>query len=206
MRVFIFILLGFSQLSFGDTKIPGQLSISLGSISANYAEKADQLTTTDGTTAAATTPFAGTASSMPISLMYEYFPNLKRSYFAKATGPLLGSTPDRYFSGNIGLNFYFGKVATMAIVSDSNFEMKLIPKLRYYVGPSMGMGYLIYNTKSAIKNDLLLELGGQAGVVYTMNPSWAVRGELGASRGVGALVSATVIKILMGVSFNISNQ
>jgi hypothetical protein len=205
MRIIYLLLVIFSQASFGDTKIPGQLSISLGSISANYAENADQLTTTDGTTATTSSPFSGTASAMPISLMYEYFPNLKRSYFAKATGPLLGSTPDRYFSGSIGANFYFGKVASMAIVTDSNFEMKLIPKLRYYVGPAIGMGYIIYNTKSAIKNDLLLELGGQAGVVYTMNPTWALRGELGASRGVGALVSATVIKILMGVSYNVGN-
>ena len=91
----------------------------------------------------------------------------------------------------------------MTVISDTNFEMKLIPKLRYYAGPSVGFGYIVYNTKSAIKNDLLFELGGQAGVIYTLNPVWALRAELGASRGIGALVSSTIIKILLGASYTI---
>jgi hypothetical protein len=205
MKLLLCFLLTFSQVIWADSKIPGQLTFAIGSISANYSENPDQLKSTDGTTSTTTTPYAGTASAMPIALTYEYFPNLSRAYFGKIAGPLMASSPDRYFSATGGVNFYFGKVASLAVVSDMNFEMKLIPKLRYYAGPAIGVGYLVYNTKSATKNDLLFELGGQGGVIYTINPKWAFRGELGAARGIGVLVSATVIKILLGATYNLGN-
>lgn len=205
MRIVIYILLSFSQVLWADSKIPGQLSFAIGSISANFSENPDKLVATGSTTAATTVAYAGTASAMPISMSYEYFPNLSRAYFGKIVGPLMASTPDRYFSATGGINFYFGKIASTAVVSDLNFQMKLIPKLRYYAGPSIGVGYLVYTTKSAIKNDLLFELGGQGGVIYTLNPKWALRAELGAARGIGALVSATAIKILLGTSYNLGN-
>ena len=198
-------MITFSRVILADSKIPGQLSFAIGSISANFTENPDQLKSTDGTTSTTTTPYAGTASSMPIAMTFEYFPNLSRAYFGKIAGPLLASTPDRYFSATGGVNFYFGKVASTAVVSDMNFEMKLIPKLRYYAVPAIGVGYLVYNTKSATKNDLLFEIGGQGGVIYTLNPKWALRAELGAARGIGVLVSSTVIKILLGTSFNLGN-
>ena len=205
MKVVFFVLALFSQVIWADSKIPGQLTFALGSISANYAENPDQLKSTDGTASATSTPYASTASAMPFAVTYEYFPNLSKAYFGKVVGPLMASTPDRYFSATTGVNFYFGKVASTAIVRDMNFEMKLIPKLRYYAGPAVGIGYLVYNTKSATKNDLLFEIGGQGGVIYTLNPKWAVRAELGAARGIGVLVSSTVIKILLGTSYNLGN-
>lgn len=205
MKLVCLIVAFIAQVSFADSKIPGQFSFSIGSISANYAENPDKLTATDGTTAAATVPYSGTASAMPFALTYEYFPNLTRAYSLKIIGPFMATSKDKYYSGTFGLNFYFGKVATMAVVSDTNFEMKLIPKLRYYAGPSIGMGYLVYSTKSAIKNDILFEIGGQGGVIYTLGPAWSLKGELGAARGIGALVSSTIIKILLGASYNIGN-
>lgn len=203
MKNLFLISIFFCQVLIADSKIPGQFTFSIGSISANYSENPDNLTASDGTTASATAAYSGTASAMPIAVTYEYFPNLQRAYFAKAMGPLLASTPDRYYSATFGINFYFGKVASMAVVRDTNFEMKLIPKLRYYAGPALGVGYLVYNTKSAIKNDLLFELGGQAGILYTINPAWSLSAEVGGARGIGALVSATIIKILLGASYNL---
>ena len=204
MKFFIIILFFFSPSIFADSKIPGQFSFSIGSISANYAESATQSSTTGtSSTATTTTPFSGTASSMPFAIGYEYFPNLQRAYFARVSGPLLGSTPDRYYSGTGGINFYFGKVASLAVVSDTTFEMKIIPKIRYYAGPSAGIGYIVYHTPDAIKNDLMFELGGQAGMLYTLNQKWSLRAEAGGARGIGALVSATIIKILIGASYNL---
>jgi hypothetical protein len=188
-----------------SSSIPGVISFSIGSISANLTENTDSLVSTDGTTGATTAPYTGTASSIPLDIMYEYFPSIKRSYFVRGAGPLLASTPDRYFSALTGVNFYFGNVATNAVVKDFNFEMKLIPKLRYYAGPEIGIGYIVYNTKSAIKNDTLFEIGGQGGLVYTIKPKWGMRAELGVSRAKGVLISSTIIKILLGTTYNLGN-
>lgn len=204
MKVYLLFAVFFSQVCFADSKIPGQFTFAIGSISVNFSENPDQLKSSDATTTTtASTPYAGTASAMPIAITYEYFPNLQRAYFIKVVGPLMASTPDRYYSSTGGINFYFGKVASSALVSDMNFEMKLIPKLRYYAGPTIGLGYLVYNTKSATKNDTMFEIGGQAGVIYSLGPKWALRAELGAARGIGVLVSSTIIKILLGTSYTL---
>lgn len=202
---FIFFFVAIGNLAKADSSIPGVFSFSIGSISASLSENPDKLVSTDGTSSSATTPYTGTASSMPLDIMYEYFSNLKRSYFFRGSGPILASTPDRYYAGSAGINFYFGQVGTNAVVKDFNFEMKIVPKLRYYAGPAIGIGYLVYNTKSATKNDTMLELGGQGGVVYTLNRKWGLRAELGLSRATGVLISSTIIKILIGTTFNLGN-
>jgi hypothetical protein len=198
-------LLAQANSAFTESTIPSVVSFSIGSISASLAENPDTLTSTDGTATTTEEPYTGKASSMPLDIMYEFFPNLKRSYFLRGSGPLLASTPDRYFSGLAGVNFYFGHVGTNAVVKDFNFEMKLIPRLRYYVGPTIGVGYLVYNTKSATKNDTMLEVGGQAGVVYTIKPKWGLRAEIGGARATGVLISSTIIKILIGTTYNLGN-
>ena len=184
--------------------IPAQLNIHIGTISANYTENEDTLKSTDSTTTTTKSEsYAGTASSMPLAIAYEYFPGLSKSYFVRAAGPIMGSTPDRYYSISGGMNFYFGQIASQAIIKDTNFEMKVLPKFRYYAGPALGAGYLLYNTKSATKNDLLFEIGGQGGVLYTLNPKWSLAAEVGAARAIGSLTSATVIKILIGTSYTL---
>lgn len=194
----------FSFNSFANSSIPSQLNFHIGSISTNYAESESTLKATDGTTSATKeTPYTGTASSMPLAISYEYFPGLSRSYFGRVSGPIMGSTPDRYYSGSMGINFYFGQFAANAIIKDTNFEMKVLPKFRYYAGPAVGLGYLVYNTKSATKNDILFELGGQGGVLYSYNAKWALSGELGVARSIGSLTSATIIKILIGTSYSL---
>lgn len=200
---FIFCSLICMQVN-ANSSIPSQLNIHIGSISTNYAENEDTLKASDGsTTATKTAPYTGTASSMPFAIAYEYFPSLTKSYFFRAAGPVMGSTPDRYYSGSVGMNFYFGQIASQTIVKDLNFEMKVMPKFRYYAGPALGLGYLVYNTKSATKTDILFELGGQGGVLYSLGPKWAISAELGAARAIGSLTSATVIKILIGTSYTL---
>lgn len=198
---FCLVLVIFSY-AHGETQIPSQISFSLGSISGGFTENPDNLTSTDGTKSK-TTPYSGSASSMPLDMNFEYFPNLKRSYFVEASAPIVGATPDRYYSLSGGANFYFTQLGAETKVRDFNFEMKIVPKLRYYLGPGLGVGYFIYNTKSATKSDLLFEVGGKGGVIYTMNPKWGIKAELGATRAIGTLVSATVVKILFGTTYNL---
>jgi hypothetical protein len=187
-----------------SSSIPSQLNFHIGSISATYTENQDTLKASDGTTSTTEkAPYAGTASSMPFAISYEYFPGLSKSYFGRVSGPVMGSTPDRYYSASLGMNFYFGQIGSQAVIKDSGFEMKVLPKFRYYAGPAIGIGYLVYNTKSATKNDMLFEIGAQGGVLYSLNPKWALSAELGGARAIGSLTSATVIKILIGTSYSL---
>ncbi|MBY0414953.1 MAG: hypothetical protein K2Q18_12355 [Bdellovibrionales bacterium] len=199
-RLFLTIFLLFSFNVFADTKIPSQLSFCIGSFSGSFSENEDNLKSTDGTSSSKAAPYSGTATSMPLEIGFEYFPNLKRSYFIKGSGPLVGSTPDRYFSVTSGVNFYFAQIGSEAKVSDFNFEMKIVPKFRYYAGPSVGIGYLVYNTTSATKNDLLFEIGLQGGVAYALSSKWGLKAEVGAARAIGVLVSSTIIKITLGIT------
>ena len=187
-----------------SSSIPSLLNFHIGSIAINYNENPDSLQATDNTTGTnESTPFSGTSSSLPFVMSYEYFPGLTKSYFGRVAGPIMGTTPDRYYSASIGVNFYFGQIAAKTVIKDTNYEMLVLPKFRYYAGPAIGLGYLVYNTKSSIKNDILFELGGQAGVLYSLNPKWALSGEIGGARAIGSLTSATVIKILIGTSYTL---
>lgn len=184
--------------------MPAQISFSIGSISTNYTEQESQIKPTDGTTTEKTAAASGTAASMPLDVEFEYFSNLKRSYFVRGGGPVMASTPDRNFYLTFGANFYFSSVGSPVYVSDQRMEIKMAPKFRYYAGPHLGAAYLVYNTKSATKNDVIVELGGQGGVIYSLSPKWGLRAEANLSRGIGALVSSMTMKILLGGTYNLN--
>lgn len=196
-------LLGMTN-SYASSTSPSVINIQIGTISTNYNENKDNLKPSDSSNTNKTSPYTGSASSMPLSISYEYFSNLNRAYFGRISGPIMGSTPDRYYSLAGGINFYFGHFGSKAIINDVGFKMKIQPKLRYYVGPHLGAGYLVFNTKSATKADVLFELGAQAGIHYALNEKWSLTSELGYSRAVGALTSANVMKILIGTSFSVN--
>ena len=201
----IFLILVFNSLyGYADTKVPGQLTVSIGSVSTNFSESQSKIQSTDGNSAAATQPYSGTASSMPIDVNFEYFTSLRKSYFVAAGGPVMASTPDRFFYTEFGMNFYLSALGAPTYVSDQKVEIRLAPKFRYYIGPMLGVSYLVYNTKSAIKNDVIVDLGGQAGVIYSVNSKWGLRAEGNFSRGIGALLSSMTMKIIVGTSFNLN--
>lgn len=190
---------------YADGKIAGQLSFSIGSISTSYTESESKIKATNTTTTGTSTKASsGTVASMPLDVQFEYFSTLKRSVFARAGGPVMASTPGRYFYISTGMNFYFSSIGSPTYVSDQRVEMKLAPKFRYYAGPMIGASYLVYNTKSEIKNDVIVELGGQAGVIYSLNPKWGLRAEANISRGIGALLSSMTMKILLGTTYNLN--
>jgi len=204
LAVFVALLLVTSNFSYADDKLPAQFSFSIGSISTTYTEQQSQIKPTDGTTTTTSTPYSGTAASMPLDVEFEYFTTLKRSYFIRAGGPVMASTPDRNFYLTSGVNFYFSSVGSPLYVSDQRMEIKIAPKFRYYAGPHLGASYLVYNTKSATKNDVIVELGGQGGVIYSLSPKWGLRAEANLSRGIGALVSSMTMKILLGGTYNLN--
>ena len=204
MRLVILILVALiCKPVYSGTKIPAQINFSIGSVSVAFSENPSNLKSTDGTTSSTSTPYSGSTTAIPLEFGYEHFTNLKRSYQFKAAGPLMGSNPGRYFNAVAAANFYFSQIGSEATVSDYNFELKIKPKLRYYAGPVLGVGYLVYDTQSATKTDVLFEIGGQGGILYSIGPVWGLKAEVGFSRAVGVLVSASVIKILLGTTYTL---
>lgn len=200
-NVAVFILIFISQSTFGETKIPPQLSISTGSYSATFSENPDELKSTDGTNTTTSTPYSGTTTSLPLEFTYEMFSSLTKSYAIKASAPLVANATGRYFNLSGAMNFYFNSLASDVKVSDFNFQLSLKPKFRYYAAPSLGLAYLVYNTKSATKTDILFEIGGNVGTVYAISSRWGAKAEIGFARALGVLVSATVIKISLGTTY-----
>lgn len=187
-------------------KIPAQLTFSLGSISTNYAESESNLESTDGSGSTTQEAYSNTASSMPIEVGFEYYSSLKRSYFFKAGGPFMGSTPDRFFFGNTGINFYFSQIGSPILLQDEKLKISIQPKFRYYAGPQIGAAYLVYNTKSQTKNDIIVEVGGQAGAIYSINQKWGLRAQGEFTKGTGAIVGTTTIKVLLGATYNLNSD
>lgn len=213
-KIFLIILMGVSitLLSPNDSRgedvqsIPSVITFNTGMILSNFAENEDKLVTTDGSAGNAATAYSGSASIIPIDIMYENFNSLNTSWFVRAMGPLMSSTDNSYFSVGGGLNYYIGPIGSKAVFKGKKMELKIEPKLAYYFGGDLGVGYLVYNTVSEKKGDALLEIGGHGGIIYPLNPKWGLRGELGLTRSIGTLVSATQIKVLIGVTLSLGTK
>jgi hypothetical protein len=183
--------------------IPSVITFNTGMVISNFAESEDNLVTTDGSAGNTVPAYSGSASLIPIDIMYENFTSLNTSWFVRAMGPLISSTENNYFSVGGGLNYYIGPIGSKAVFKGKKMQLKIEPKLAYYFGGDLGVGYLIYNTISEKKGDALLEIGGHGGIIYPINEKWGMRGEVGLTRSIGTLVSATQIKALVGLTLNL---
>ncbi len=188
----------FSSLAFAGFDNQ-QMSFMLGSVTTSYAESSSNLQTDDADNIIP--PSSGSASALPLDVVWEYYSSPKRSYFLRATVPLLSTSSDRYFFGGGGLNFYFKSISSKASYRDATVDLKFIPQWRYYWGLDAGMGFLVYNTGSQKKSDLIAELGGHLGILYSINSSWGAKVEAGYSMGNGVNTSTNNIKVLLGASY-----
>lgn len=171
-----------------------QLTFSTGSIATNYTEKAS------GLDDSSEDPAAGSASALPVDLSYEFTINNKISWFIRGIGPLLANTPDSYFFGGAGVNFYFMSLSSTALFKDVDIELVVRPKWRYYWGLNSGVGNLVYRTETKKKNDTILEIGAHAGAIFTINKEWGVKAEGSFNRGTGSLTEVSTIKVLLGAT------
>lgn len=203
VRSLLLLMLLISTQSFADSPFPNQISFLTGNIGISYAESESPLVPTDGTPATESSAYSNSATAMPLVVEYEHFASLKRSYFINGAGPLVASTPDRVFSISSGVNFYLNEAGTIVNLSSEKVSYFSAPKFRYYIGPALGATYLVYNTLSQTKNDIIFNLGGHIGGIYTYNPKWGFKGELDFFKGTGALVITTTIQILIGVTYSL---
>lgn len=206
--IFIFCFALFPQVSKADISdsMSKMLTFNVGMINTSFTENPDTLETTDGSIGNDTPAESGSGSSIGLDIMYEKFFTMQLSYFGRFGGTVMGSTSDRYYSLNGGVNYYFDPIGTSAQISGPTAEISIAPAFRYYAGGHLGGAYLVYNTPSKTKGDFLVDLGAQAGAIYAYSEKISLRGELVFSRSLGTLVSSTEMKIFAGVVYLLGNK
>jgi hypothetical protein len=196
--IFSFIvILGLISTSFAGEVIDKEISYNIGLVNASYAEAQSTLTGKNVTEAA-----SGSVSSISGQISYKFAPGLERSYYFSGTFPLLPSPTGSYFGAHFGAEFYFGSSSGSKVnFSHSGTSIKLKPKNLYFWSLEGGLGYLIYNTETAKKTDMLLDIGANLGMLYTMSEKWRLRGTVGMTRGTGVATTTMEMKAFFGVTY-----
>lgn len=178
------------------------LHYSMGLVNVNVTENASSIKSTDSSVPGSgdAEVASATVSGISGSVSYEEVISHEYTWTRKLVFPLVSSDRSSVYAGLVGFNWYLNGVSSRYIIRLGGSEVKLTPKLRYYIGGSAGLGYVVYNTDSATKNDLFVDLGGHAGGMYTINDRWALVGEFGIGRGTGPIESNINMKILFGAS------
>ena len=193
----LIIFLGFSAGTHASEIIEKELSYNVGLVNASYAESQSTLTGKNITEAA-----SGSVSSISGQIAYKFKPGLERSYYFSGTFPLLPNPTGSYFGGHFGSEFYFGSSSGSKVsYNNSGTSIKLKPKNLYFWGIEGGIGYLIYVTETAKKTDILLDIGANLGMLFTLSDKWRLRSVIGFTRGTGVATTTMEMKAFFGLSY-----
>ena len=201
-----------SHAAFTKDKFFQEYAISVGMANISYTENPVELTSdstttqeTDSTAAASSSSEAasGAASSMSMDINYKFSPGLERSFYMRGTFPFMNATGNSFFSGGVGVEFYLNSIGSkLGLVSDGT-TINMTPKIRYFWGLEAGIGYLVYVTDTKKANDILFEIGGHGGIVYSISKKYGLRAQVSIARGTGAATTTMAMKAVMGLTFYI---
>lgn len=206
LRFFYFLVLSLAQTSwvYADFDLQ-QLGASVGMVNSSYTENPSALDPSEDDPNGERTASSGTISTIALNAQYEFFQNSDYSYFANAVVPIVGSSSDRLFLAGLGANFYLFAPSSKGVFKEQENMMLVIPRWRYYWGVDAAIGYMVYTTKTAVKSDLLFDLGAHVGVNHSFNDQYALKVELGLSRGTGVATTTLNIKGFVGVTYYMGN-
>jgi hypothetical protein len=177
--------------------IEKEISYNIGLVNASYVESQSTLTGKNVTQAS-----SGSISSISGQINYKFAPGLERSSYFSGTFPLLPNPTGSYFGAHFGSEFYFGTSSGSKVnYSHSGTSIKLKPKNLFFWSLEGGLGYLVYNTVTAKKTDILLDLGANLGMLYTFSERVRLRGTLGMTRGTGVATTTMEMKAFAGVTY-----
>ena len=144
-------------------------------------------------------------SMLSADLNYEIFQFRNMSHVFKMTGSgVLMNTIDKYYGVGYGVRWYFGSEGTRVILKDKVVDLQLTPKFRYYAGANIGGYYMVYRPEPGgeeIRNDIGVETGGHAGVMYGNHHKRSYKAQLNFLMGSGAETSSTIIQFFVGTTF-----
>lgn len=197
----IFIAL-ISSPALGKESYSDTISYSLGMVNHSVTPNESSLVATDETTETTDEAEAAAAAVSAISLQvnYEFKTYAQKSYFMAGTFPVMTSEGTGVYSGNIGMNWYFGDLGTRYSYTNNGKTMTITPKSRYYWGASTGVGYVVYNTESAKFTDVFFDLGLHLGAGWAWGKKRAIKVEAGASRATGINTTGIRINAFLGMT------
>ena len=174
-----------------------QLSISIGMVMNNFTQVEDAVTGS---------PKTGASEAMlSADLNYEIFQFRGMSHVFRMTGSgVLMNTIDKYYGVGYGVRWYFGSEGTRVKLKDKVVDLILTPKFRYYAGANIGGYYMVYRPDAGgeeIRNDIGVETGGHAGIMYGNHHKRSYKAQLNFALGSGAETSSTFIQFFFGTTF-----
>lgn len=191
-------LIGMSAAKASEDFITAGISM----VNVSYAESSSSIQA-DETTGTKPLAESGSASVMSLSVNYETPSSVNRTHFYRVVVPLLGSGDSSFFSAAVGMNYFFGNLATNKINLDEGTRIEFRPKMRYYVGGQLGGSYLVYTTTTKKKSDVLFELGVQGGMHYSFGERYGLNIEGFFGRGTGVATTTTNMKLMAAVIYNL---
>lgn len=171
-------------------------------VNVSYAESASSIEP-NATTGVKPEAEAGSLSVMSLTVNFEKSATVNRTYFARASVPLIGSGDSSFLSINCGVNYFFSSMATDQASVDEGTRIEFRPKVRYYVGGQLGGAYLVYTTTTKKRSDILFELGGQGGMLYSFGKNYGLNVEGFFGRGTGVNTTTTNMKLLAAMIYNL---
>ena len=101
------------------------------------------------------------------------------------------------------MNYFFNQLNTDKMSIDKGTKITISPKFRYYVGGQVGSAYYVYTTETKKKSDILIELGAQAGIFYSIGERYGVHAEGFFGRGTGVNTTTNNLKLLVAMIYKL---
>ncbi len=199
--IILIIMVGYQNTFATDMR--QEVAVTMGMVNVGFAETESVIEADDSMTTIdeEVTAQSGTVSVLTLDLSYVFLSYPTKSFYGKVAVPLISSGGTGYFVAGIGMNFFISSLSSKMSTRDKSTTFEIIPKFRYYWGPEIGAGYLIYATDTAEKSDLLFELGVHGGVIYNFRKTWGMKAEFTIARGTGVATTTMNMKIMFGITY-----
>ena len=185
------------SLSYSSITYMDQLSVSMGMTMSSFSQLEGAV---EGEIKSGSQP-----ALISVDINYEIFQFRSFSHVFKMTGTgILVAGIEKYYGMGYGVRWYFGSEGTRVSIKDKVLDVGLTPKFRYYAGANVGGYYFVYRPEAngeEIRNDIGVEFGGHAGVMYGNHHKRAYKAQVNFLMGSGAETQTTIIQFFFGATF-----
>jgi hypothetical protein len=196
LKILLFTLISLSSLA--KVTHMQQISFGMGMVSSGFSQ--NEATLDDNESAS-----SGSVSVISFDFAHEFFQERKESYFYRLTASGLAGEVSKYYGASGGKRYYFGADGTYSVFENESLKIKVTPNFRYYVGWSLGVFSMVYETDVEVRSDVGAEYGGVAGILYSRDAETSYKAEITALQGTGVETSSMNIQIFFGFSYYISS-